>query len=328
MIELTWSESSHEFESLAVSLRAILKRGGVTASYEDLLAALGLGSAIIANTDDTFGWWSAYARDTALDATAALYGLRLRDLHPPEASAGLRHSIEFPQHFHDSYEPLIRAALAHGLPVLVWRGWPPPRDHMWGVITDARGGMLVGHSLWHDGRPLPMTGPAHQAYVVEACRPPDVAPSREALFFIAARHLHAQWNDRWTAHPTILTGNAAWRALEEGIETPSEAFDRALPMPRQIMQTARTLSSARRTFAAWLREVGPRLDPQPVQLAARWSRTCDRVANLLSSFQSDESVRTILAAADGVEQVRATIRGCADLEAALVAQLDERSDYK
>ncbi|RMF83437.1 MAG: hypothetical protein D6744_04635 [Planctomycetota bacterium] len=325
LIELTWTESSHEFESLAVSLRALLLRADVRVGYADLLAALGLGSAVVAAIDDTFGWWASHARDAALDTVAARYGLRLRCLHPPEAAVGLRRSIEFAQHFHDSYEPLIRAAIEHGLPALVWRGWPPPRDHMWGVVTDAPPNMLSGYSLWHGGHPLPMTGPAHQVYIVEDAAPPVESPTHEELFELAVDHQRAQWAGTWCARPNILTGRDAWDAWAREIRAPSESFDPSLPVARQIMQLARTLASARRHFAAWLREVGPRLQPRWVQLAARWSRTCDRIASLLSPFESDDAVRARLGEPGGADQIRTAIADCADLEAALVAQFEQFS---
>lgn len=158
-------------ESLAQGLRAVLAAHRVERSYLELVALLGLGARFRVSPAECIAEWVLAAQDVRLVETAALYGLQLREMHPPDAAVGVTRSAEFPAHFRDSYVPLIRRALEHGQPCLARRGWPPPNAAAWGVITAAEGETLLGITSELDGARVPLIGPAVQVYVVEDYRP-------------------------------------------------------------------------------------------------------------------------------------------------------------
>jgi len=318
MMQTRWSEAQNHYESLAVSLRAVLAYLDSDHPYDELVATLGLGFATVATTDDSLGWWCTYARDASLIETAKLYGLRLRELHPPEAALGLSGSPEFAQHFRDSYVPLIARALEHGQPVLAWRGWLAPRDRLWGVITSIRGAQIFGQTLWHEGQPLPLTGPAHQAYVVEEFRPPDdkaVAPAN--LFSHVARQARAMWAGTWARCTHVTTGAVAYRAWCDALRAPS-GRQATPPLYDQQSQAARVHAAARDCLATWLRRVAGALAGDDVKFAAHWADTCDRVVQRLLPYESPQAVKEILGRPDGRTCICQVIDDVSEIEAALL----------
>jgi hypothetical protein len=321
-VHVRWTEAPDQYESLAVSLRAVLDRGGVDRSYDELVAVLGLGFATVAATDDTLDSWCTYARDAGLGATAESYGLRLRELHPPAATRGLARSAEYARHFQDSYVPLIARALEHDQLVLAWRGWPAPHDRLWGVITSFQGGTLGGHTLGADGRPLPLSGPAHQVYIVEESRPVDpsaLAPAH--LFAHAARQARAGWAGTWARCANVKTGAAAYRAWQDILRTGADGGAGVVPLYRQHAQAARVHGAARGCLAAWLRRVGPALASDGTELAAYWANTCDAVGEVLRPYESPAAVQVLLDHPGGAEGMCRAIDAICEMEAALVVKL-------
>ena len=77
-------------------------------NHDDLNAALGMcWSPVAVPTEPDLGAWSLYARDAFLPEAGQLFGLTIRDMHPPEAARGLDTAAEFAQHFDASYRPLM-----------------------------------------------------------------------------------------------------------------------------------------------------------------------------------------------------------------------------
>ncbi len=322
MAEIRWVEAPDHYESLAASLGAVLAYTGAGRPYDELVAALGLGFATVVTTDDALGWWSTYARDASLAATAELYGLRLRALHPPEAARGLSRSAEYGQHFRDSYVPLIARALEHNQLVLAWRGWPEPRDRFWGVITKVQGETLLGHTLQADGRPLPLIGPAHQVYIAEEFRLPEPrAVTAAHLFTHAAQQACAVWTGSWGRHANVETGAAAYRAWQDALRVRPDSEADAAPLHRQQSQAARVHGAARGCLAAWLRRVGPALAASQAELATHWADTCDRVRQRLLPYESAEEVGELLDQPDGTASICRAIDEIREMEAALVEKL-------
>ena len=317
-----WHESDNQDESLAVAVRSVLANSGNLRTYEELLAILGLGAAVVAVPDDRLGHWFTYARDAALEPAAVLCGLRLRHLHPPAASAGLSRSAEFAQHFHDSYVPLIKEALEHGQPVLAWRGWPPPRDRLWGVVTHTEGGMLFGRTLWHDGRPLPLTGPAHQVYVIEQV-------NADALDELSAtqrfRHVRIQalaaWHNDWSHVPGVITGAAAYEAWSALLHKGDRYGPDAPRLHRQHCHSTGLLIAARDALATWLRKTVGNLAGSQPKAAAHWANVCDEVVELLTPYASREEVEPLLTNPAGVERVCYALEEAGRIETSLMTEL-------
>jgi hypothetical protein len=321
-VQIRWSEARNHYESLAVSLRAVLASLNADHPYDELVATLGLGAATVATADDSLGWWCTYARDASLVETAKLYGLRLRELHPAEAAQGLSRSAEYAQHFRDSYVPLIARALEHDQLVLAWRGWPEPCDRLWGVITDIRDEQLSGHTLWHDGQSLAFTGPAHQVYVVEEFCPPapdGVTPAH--LFAHVARQACAVWAGTWAGHVNVQTGAAAYGAWQNALREPSATESTTLPLYRHHSQAACAHLAARSHLATWLRRVGRVLGGDRIELAAHWAHMCDRVEQRLLPYESPEAVKELLDEPGGVDQICPAINEVCEIEVALVDRL-------
>jgi hypothetical protein len=274
MPDLPWCAEPEERESLAVSLRAVLAGAGHTWRYEEIVSLLGLGALTVAAADEGVALWSRFARDAALLETVPLLGLRLRELHPREAAAGLTQSAEFPEHFRDSYIPLIEGASAHGQGLLVWRGWPPPAEYEWGVVTHAEHGRVVGRIMGHD-EPMPLVGAAHQVYVIEesiAVNPPPLA-----RFAHVARVALAGWRDRLMRVPGIQTGDRAYQMWHRLTLCPApESFRDAFLVGQTAMAGA--LWHTREQLARWLRRIGCDLPGRNRTAADAWADACDEVA--------------------------------------------------
>lgn len=156
-------------DSLILSVDAVLRAYGAQVDLDALATALGgsassasiSGKPLVASTE------TQLQHNRVVEA-ARLWGLELRDLHPPEAAPLPTVPPEFEQHFRDSYMPFIRASLERDEPVLAWMGWPPPDQQEWGVITgiDKETGQCRGRTSSSSDCDQVMVGPAVQVYTV------------------------------------------------------------------------------------------------------------------------------------------------------------------
>ena len=166
-----------------MALQALLRRAGCEVHYRSLNAALGLSfMTSVRDPGRCLASWMAEGRDALLGRTAPRFGIRLRELHPPDAAAGLEDAPEFAQHFEASYKPLIKRMLEHDQPVLVSGGWPGKSSGQWGIIASVcdEGIGLSGTTLGSGSELVPLAAPPVQAYVVEEVAPH--VPSDDELF--------------------------------------------------------------------------------------------------------------------------------------------------
>ena len=202
-----------EYESLAVALRAIAAASDVELDYDDLCAALGVSvTAVATRLEPTPGWWTTYGRDLFVEPAAALFGISLRNLHPPDVGIELLTVDEYVQHFEASYAPLIRRAVENGEPVLAWQGWECSSWVFWGVITGFDEYGLTGTALGIGGENVRLATAALQCYVVERCEPH--LPPRGDLFENAIHHADIYMNRAPLSPvgpepPIIVTGPSA-----------------------------------------------------------------------------------------------------------------------
>ncbi len=207
--------------SLTAALHDILRRAGLTIDADDLHAALGLPLLVAAAPDQPPSVWPLLARDGFLIPAARLFGLEMRELHPPEAARGLDRAAEFRQHFDASYRPLIARALEHGQSVLAWQGWEAEASFCWGIIEEPsdRG---VGFSGAPFARFAPgaasvaLSDPPVQVYVVECLSPRR--PEGRALLGAALRHARAAFDPVLGERFGLMTGPAAlalWKQLPD-----------------------------------------------------------------------------------------------------------------
>lgn len=262
-----WRSADAAHEPLAQVLHALPAGAARDVCCEEWVSLLGLGMALTAVDWECPRFWATYARHAHLPAAAALHGLRLRDLHPPDAAVGLQTSAEFPQHFSDSYVPLIERALEHGQPVLAWRGWPAPAEREWGVIVAADGGRLLGYAPGCGEAPVALEGAAHQVYVVEERRPAE--PAAAARFAAATRATAAQWDGAWTRLTREQTGRGAAEALRNTLLCGNCPQCRASISACAAPLLAR-LTIARADLASWLGMIAPHLEAREREAALRW----------------------------------------------------------
>ena len=204
-------------ESLTRVVRLVAREAGYDVDHDDLSAALGLSLFACAVLDSPdVGDWSAHGRDAFLIEAARLFGMNIREIHPPEAAVGLRRSPEFRQHFDASYKPLIEHALAHEQPVLAWRGWVGPRDLTWSVIR-RRDDSEIGFSAaaatpdaHAEGEECSFDYPPVQVYVVETVAPTSLGPLD--LTPCALEHAYQSLSNEIGAGVGLVTGPAAYDA--------------------------------------------------------------------------------------------------------------------
>lgn len=322
MLDIRWTEGPEELESLAVSLRAVLAAQGAERPYDELVSVLGLGALIAAVPGECVDRWCLYARDVALAETAELLGLRLRGLHPSEAAAGLEHAAGFAQHFHDSYAPLMRAALQCQQALLVWGGWPEPAERGWGVVVQADDERLLGRTVGDGGRMIALAGPAWQVYVVEDYRPPE--PGRctpAALLAHSARLACAAWAGKLPTGTRVETGRRAYEAWRQ-VALQAKP-DPQCQKPGCCCHThmVEVLSAARRSLATWLLRIASTLEKPGRHVAGDWAVVCDRVATRLQPFADDNTIEARLATAAGRAGFAAAIDEAARSEADMMTKL-------
>lgn len=281
MAGIPWTETPDQSESLPATLRAVFAHYDSDRPYDSLLAALGLGMLITARPDEPLRCWPSFGRDARLPEAAALLGLRLRALHPVNAAEGLGRSPEFALHFHDSYQPLIRAALQHRQPVIAWRGWPAPSSRCWGLITAEREETLFGYTLFQNGNPVPLLDPAHQVFVIEDYQPPRPSPTLDDILALARRNTVELWHGLRLETTGLLTGPRAYQAWSDYLRR-QDVQDSAEPgLFHQLHLAVHSLLAARRSLIAFLN----RFDPASHPLAARWAQACQKTIEFLRPYE-------------------------------------------
>ncbi len=212
------SPSGDPAMSLTFALQALAHDAGYKIDHDDLNAALGLSWMTTAvEGEGDLARWPMYARDAFLAETGRLFGMVIRDIHPPEAARGLSGLAEFQQHFDASYRPLILEALEHNQPVLAWQGWPGDRSMLWGIIKrSCDGGVgfagVVGRpeAVSAPGDPVPLEGPPVQLYVVETITPAEPDPNE--LLEFALDHARRVLGNALEGRFGVVTGPAAFDA--------------------------------------------------------------------------------------------------------------------
>lgn len=320
----------HRWDSLSLSLHAIVDWAGLDLHYRAYSTALGHSfmTCSTGREDDSLAWWSAFGRDALLVEAAALFGVRVREVHPPEAARGLRESAEFAQHFEASYKPIILTALENGQPVLAWQGWPDSRQLLWGVITEKSWETemgLAGTTIWAQGQAVPLVSSPVQLYVVEEASPRRPGKGEMLRFGLksALRALGNKLGERWG----VVTGPPAydhWAGrLEQGsacaVEGPCAGSDHR-QMARFVTYDR---ESAERFFQHYRDGLGPDFQPLIDGLLA----CCRRLIDALAPARDADTVEKLICTARGGDELIAGVRAAqqADREMlALVEQLDQR----
>ena len=273
--------------------------------------------------DDCLGQWMGYGRDARLVDAAALFGLRLREAHPPEAARDLDRAPGFAQHFEASYRPIVLRALENDQPVLAWQGWPAPRQVMWGVITGpCDGGIgLAGVTIWSDGQTIPLVSPPVQLYVVEEASPRQPSDDQLLRFVIDSAHrvLHNELDERWG----IVTGSRAYDLWAERLtrdplcpscgDQAGNCHRRMARFVTYARETAiRCLEHCRGTAAT---ELQPLIDTLAVQ--------CRGPIDALATARDEGSADLLMRTPPGRQTLAAGVRAAQTFEQAVIASIDE-----
>lgn len=220
--------SDHFAQSLPYAVSAMVKDSGGSINDDELLAAMGLSFLVAAVPDEPdLGKWMLYARDAFLIPATRLFGLTIREVHPPEVALGLGRAEGFGQHFDASYRPFILRALENNQPVFAWQGWSGGASLAWGIITEAceSGVGFSGRVFMAEGQPrdLVLETPPVQLYVVETIKP--VNPSAMELYAIAFAHADSERRKALTDRFSVVTDYKAFDAWNER----SVALNDAMP---------------------------------------------------------------------------------------------------
>jgi hypothetical protein len=271
--------------SLTLAVRDVARRAGHEIDIDDLHAALGLSFMLCASREEPPGVWPTLARDAFLVEAARLFGMGIRDVHPPEAARGLDRAEEFRQHFDASYRPLIHRALENDQPVLAWRGWTGARAGLWGVMTGTCDGGIgfTGRAFGTGGEDATaLSRPPVQLYVVETLDFESAAPADllESVTAHAAAVLRNGLSDPFA----VLTGPAAyalWAARLADLKPSEPGAARGLADHRGL---ARSVTAS---YRSGLRFCGKWLDRCPADKRGALQHLqagCEGMVDLLMDY--------------------------------------------
>ena len=281
--------------SLTACLERVLRDAGGQPLSESIHAVLGLSLRMVASRSSACAAnWPTLGCDHFLLKTCRLFGMRIRELHPPAAASGLRHYEAFDQHFRISYAPLIRAALHHDQVVLAWRGWAGARTDIWGIITEASHDGefgFLGRTAESASLVVPLERPPVQVYVIESNRP--CRPEARELVEAATLATQAWWSEDVQTEMDLTTGVAAYRLWQCAVEKcscpdhQSDAFVCAAALAGDLYRDR--LSAAR-----FYEFIGDEMGEQKGGPISSVVASCQRAAYACSEIQSlasDVSIR-------------------------------------
>ncbi len=221
--------------SLTGALHHVMSATGHAVSPDDLHAALGLSLMICASADTPTDCWPSLARDAFLPETCKLFGITVRDLHPPEAARGLQQAEAFEQHFTASYLPHIERALENGQAVLAWQGWSG-RQGEWGIVTQScdegvgiAGVAFAGLSnseVAYSPEVVALSRPPLQVYVIETNEPS--MPGAQSLIDVSLSNMKRAWSPAIGKQFGILVGASAAQRWMELATVNQESWDASI----------------------------------------------------------------------------------------------------
>ncbi len=231
--------------SLPSALEVVARSLGHAIDHDALCAAMGLSFMLCCpHNDEPLCHWPMFARDAFLPEAARLFGMEIREIHPPEAAHGLSGMREFDQHFDASYKPLIRNALRHGQPVLAWRGWPDEHELLWGRIQHecAAGigfaGSIFGRRGTEIAKELVLQTPPVQLYVVERTVPR--IPKADELIDGVLKHARCVLHNELGGRFDVITGPQAYDEWIRRLDMASKDID----VPNAVVTETAALATA------------------------------------------------------------------------------------
>jgi hypothetical protein len=280
------------WNALPRTLGAALEHLGSTIDVDDLGAAMGLPVMLAAPWDDRpLKRWPGLARDAFLVDAAHLFGIPIRELHPPEAARGLESVDEYAQHFDASYRPLILRALEHGQPVLAWLGANDFGNEfpIWGRIVDGAEqgiGLKAAYYAAADSSGssgsvvVTLSKPPVQVYVVEETVP--AAPPPAEIRRCAWDHWQAILSNRVGDRFGVITGPGAFDAWIDRLDSASAASEDAVAVVQGHQCLARATVAAHQAAVAFIDKMLGKGIGQEVSRAMSLRDACQEVVEALA----------------------------------------------
>lgn len=324
---LVLNDIEHRLGSLTLSLVALLRWAGGNVRYRSLNAALGLSLRITALRRRTcLAWWSTHGCDTYLDSTAQMFGMRLRELHPPEAAVGLSEHPPFDQHFQASYAPLIRTALEHNQPVLAWQGWPDVRRFLWGIITRTweEGVGFAGTTMWSHGQIVPLVAPPVQFYVLEEILPRK--PRDEELMKTAVFRFRQVLCDSHEADPDVMTGPEAYEPWLDRLKLPDVCPTCGVAEGRCHLQHARCVVSARSSAVRFFQHYRDGADRSLRPLIDALLAECRGSMDALATSRDQAAVKVLIQTPEGRKALAAGVKAAQSFDRAMVDAINQLAE--
>lgn len=291
--------------SLTLAVQSIARDAGCDIDVDDLHAALGLPlftCAVPAQND--LACWPMYGRDAFLVPAGQLFGLTIREVHPPEAAVGLNRAAEFVQHFEASYRPLIARALENNQPVLAWQGWPGDQALMWGIINDTckDGVGFTGATPATPDGPTPMKTttlitPPVQVYVVETVMPRR--PEADELLNLALDHAWRMLRGEPSSRFGVLTGGAAFRFWADRIKAHRGLAPVNPVFVRGHYRLAASIVAAHRSAIRFLERHSARAGGKYDSVIKPLAAVCRQVVSGLAGSTDFAAVRGLMATPEG-----------------------------
>jgi hypothetical protein len=286
--------------SLTSTLRSIARDAGYEIDVDDLHAALGLSMFVCAVPAEVdIASWPLYARDAFIVPAGRLFGMTIRELHPPEVALGLSGAAEFRQHFDASYRPLIMRALENNQAVLAWRGWPGLLRLSWGIIKEKSndGIGLAGVVPALPGAAAPaqsvsLITPPAQLYIVEDIEPRQ--PDASELLNLALDHTRRVLRGEPVSRFGVLTGADAVRSWIDRI-TGSRSDGPMNPvLSRGHHELAKSVSAGYQSALRFLERQRTRCDQKYDTLISGVGAMCRQVLTALGESTNYGAVRYLM----------------------------------
>jgi len=268
-----------------------------------------------------------YGRDAFLVSASRLFGITVRDVHPPEAAVGLSHAAEFVQHFDASYRPLIIRALENNQPVLAWQGWPGDQALMWGIIKDAcsdgiglAGTTPVTSHVPAETKTTTLITPPVQVYIVETVTPRR--PNTDELLDLAFDHARRVLRGEPSSRFGMLTGAAAFRFWVDRINAHRGLAPVNPAFARGHYGLATSIVAAHRSAIRFLERYLGSDEGKHDSVIRPLVAVCRQVVSGLTGSTDFAAVRTLMATPEGRDKLAGQLTGAQRAADALLPILE------
>ena len=304
-----------EGNPFAMGLSVILNYGGTPADYDTLMGDLGLAFIFQASDQVTrydgaldVGWWPLDPEciPTYLEFVSRTVGQRIDYIRADEPS----YHANAKQHYHQRFEPIVRAELSAGRPLLANNGF-------WTVVTacDTNDSPLSGHCpCTTEKQTERLDWPSKYPWRLAILSGPATPLARKLADRQAIGHAVALARDEVTMPQGFLTGQKAfalWAQTLRDFEHRGQARWHANARLHLVLN--------RRSADAYLRAMA---DRHPQNVAQRLLAAADLYRQVIDAINAaDISDQALIESTAGREHLAQRIERVAELEAQAADEL-------